>query len=352
MASVEDLIATMNSGVHVGRQGYDLTALQAQLAKTLAYNPHAAVNHTLAPYQPISGTAHIPHAPVSSLTSVASTSFNGYAAAGTCSQQRPNGRPMPTPQVSFSGFDAQMYSSSYNSAAPGNGARRANGMSIGEEGDMDIEFEDMRDTDDGGAQGGWIPTGFQPHQFQAQQIPSHQQQCDSTSYDMSTSVDLGMAGQMSPRSRSRPRAAVMAFGNQQQNKGMQVSPSSGSDDFSAFAADAFAPVVQDRPSSSYGSNRGGNYAGAYDGSVEETRAEDTAKEGLKDGWEAFRRCTATGGNRSAFAITPTNRTAPGSPTITPRDYQHHYGGGDVDNDVSSPWSGRLRNRPRSGYGLG
>ena len=28
MASVEDLIATMNSGVHVGKQGYDLTALQ------------------------------------------------------------------------------------------------------------------------------------------------------------------------------------------------------------------------------------------------------------------------------------------------------------------------------------
>ncbi|KAJ9115872.1 hypothetical protein QFC22_005014 [Naganishia vaughanmartiniae] len=329
MASVEDLIATMNSGVHVGRQGYDISALQAQLAKTLAYNPHAAVNHTFAPYQPISGSAH-PPAPVSSLTSVASTSFNGYA-AGNSSQQSKSGRPKPTPQVSYSGFDASMYSATSHNPA---------------DGDMDIEFEDTRA--DGGAQGEWVPTGFQPHQFQDQQIP---QQYDSTNYDMSTSIDLGMAEQMSPRSRSRPRAAVMAFGNQQQNKGMQVSSSSGSDDFSAFAADAFAPVLQDRPCSSYDSNRGGNYA-AYDGG-EAMRAEEPVIDGPKDGWEAFRRCTATGGTRSAFAITPTNRTAPGSPTITPRDYQHqHSGGGDEGKDDLSPWSGRLRNRPGSGYGLG
>ncbi|KAJ9121372.1 hypothetical protein QFC24_004710 [Naganishia onofrii] len=365
MASVEDLIATMNSGVHVGKQGYDISALQAQLAKTLAYNPHAAVNHTFAPYQPISGTAYNPPAPVSSLNSVASTSFNGYATAGNCSQQRPNGRPMPTPQVSYSGFDAPMYSASpRNPAGSANGTRRVNEMSIDQEGDMDIEFEDMRDTDDGQAQGGWVPTGFQPHHFQAQQIPtSHQQQpqqqYDSTSYDMSTSIDLGMAGQMSPRSRSRPRAAVMAFGDQQHNKGIQVSSSSGSDDFSAFAADAFAPVLQDRHSSSYESNHGGGYAGAYDGGGGETiRAGDSGKEGPKDGWEAFRRCTATGGTRSAFAITPTNRTAPGSPTIVPRDQQQQQqpggggGGEENSNGVPSPWSGRLRNHPRSGYGPG
>jgi hypothetical protein len=264
---------------------------------------------------------------------------------------------MPTPQVSFSGFDASMFSTSpRNPGAPINGTRRAHDTSIDEEGDMDIEFEDMRDTDDSGAQGGWVPTGFQPHHFQAQQIPPQQQQYDTTNYDMSTSIDLGMASQMSPRSRSRPRAAVMTFGNQQSDKGMQVSTSSGSDDFSAFAADAFAPIIQDRHSSSYDSNRGGHY-GTYDHGDDGEEIRDSTKEGPKDGWEAFRRCTAAGGQRSAFAVTPTNRTAPGSPTIVPRGYQQQqpHGGSGSDgarDEISSPWSGRLRTRPGSGYGLG
>lgn len=237
---------------------------------------------------------------MSSLNSVASTSFNnGYA-------QRPSGRPLPTPQVSYSGFDAPMYGSP-RIASGSTSFGRAKGMSI----DEDMEMEDQGD-------GGWVATGFQPLQYQ-----------EPDNYDMSTSVDLTTLDQMSPRSRSRPRAAAMQ------------EPMSEHDDFSAFASDAFAPVVQDAYSSSVDSNRPGSRASASDrhgiggvGSEETTEA--------RDGWEAFRRHNMAGAS-SAFAITPTNRTAPGSPTVDAMR-------GMVE---PSPWSGRLRNRGSgSGSGLG
>lgn len=246
---------------------------------------------------------------MSSLNSVASTSFNnGYA-------QRPSGRPLPTPQVSYSGFDAPMYSSSPRiaSGSTSTWGKRATGMSI----DEDMDMDDQQGGDAG--YGGWVATGFQPLQYQ--QEPDN--------YDMSTSVDLDALNQMSPRSRSRPRAAAML-------EDAPIAPEQ--DDFSAFASDAFAPIVQDAYSSSVDSNRPGSRASASDrhgiggggggvGSEEETEA--------KDGWEAFRRHNKAGAS-SAFAITPTNRTAPGSPTVDPTRRMQ---------EPPSPWSGRLRNRP-------
>lgn len=332
MASVEDLIATMNSGVHVGKQGYDLSALQvsplpfvshdpnltplqAQLAKTLAYNPHAAVNHTFAPYQPITGSAHIPPAPVSSLNSMASTSFNG-----TTYPQRANGRPMPTPQASFTGFDAPMYGQ--HASGP---IGKSNEMSIDEEGDMEMETEDDQRAGDEGY--GWVATGFQPLQYQQE----HQQQpeiYDTTNFDMSTSIDFDALNQMSPRSRARPRAAAMSYAD---DPPLAVSD----DDFSAFASDAFAPVVGDTYSSSAESNRPQSGGGSNQGrSGVGGASQDSTEPSTRDGWEAFRRHNKAGA-ASAFAITPTNRTAPGSPVVAPMR---------MAEPPVSPWSGRLRSR--------
>lgn len=200
-------------------------------------------------------------------------------------------------------------------------------MSIDEQGDM--EMEDQQGACDDGY-GGWVATGFQPLQYQQEPQPYE-------NFDMSTSVDLTELNQMSPRSRSRPRAAAMS---------VEDGPMLGSDqdDFSAFASDAFAPIVQDAYSSSVDSNRKGSGSNASDrhGIGGGVGSEETT-EGARDGWEAFRRHTKAGAS-SAFAITPTNRTAPGSPTVDPMR-------GMVE--PPSPWSGRLRNRASgSGSGLG
>lgn len=101
MMDVEDLIASM----HVGKEGYELKALQAHLSRTLGYHSEG-----LPPYQPVQGVQTIPAAPVSSLNSMASTSYNIYPSSyQTNSNHLPPMtnkaiRPQCTPAHSFRGF--------------------------------------------------------------------------------------------------------------------------------------------------------------------------------------------------------------------------------------------------------
>lgn len=208
---------------------------------------------------------------------------------------------MPTPQASFTGFDPV-----FQHASGSTGYGKANEMSIDEEGDMEMED---RDAGDGY---GWVATGFQPLQYQPEEY-------DTTNYDMSTSIDFDALKQMSPRSRARPRAAAYA----------DDLPPTHDDDFSAFASDAFAPVAADAYSSSVDSNPHGGLQDRNGVGVQETSDPST-----RDGWEAFRRHNKAGA-ASAFAVTPTNRTAPGSPVVNPMR---------MAEPPVSPWSGRLRSR--------
>lgn len=218
---------------------------------------------------------------------------------------------MPTPQVSFSGFDAPMYGNQHASGSAPYG--KANEMSIDEEGDMEM--------DDRQGECGWVATGFQPLQYQ--QEP---EKYDTTNFDMSTSIDFDALNQMSPRSRARPRAAAMSYAD-------DPPVTMHDDDFSAFASDAFAPAVTDTYSSSVDSHQGDegrNGVGVASGETSDATAPSTTR----DGWEAFRRHNKAG-TASAFAITPTNRTAPGSPVVDPMR---------MAEPPTSPWAGRLRSR--------